>query len=110
MARLLQPSCSLHCNSAYGCPVQPAFAAARLPHDLQANAEKQRLETKQRAARKAAERGDPIEPRWFRKLPNSQPGVTPVFEYKGGYWEARKQGKYDSCRDIFGPDVVQTAP
>lgn len=30
----------------------------------QANAEKQRLEHKQRAARKAADRGDPIRPRW----------------------------------------------
>jgi hypothetical protein len=32
---------------------------------LQANTEKQRLEHKQRAARKAADRGDPIRPRWF---------------------------------------------
>ena len=69
---------------------------------LQANAEKQRLEQKQRAARKAAERGDPIEPRWFRHIPNATQGEQPAYEYSGGYWEARKKGDYDGCRDIFG--------
>ena len=39
----------------------PCFAAP----SAQANTEKQRLEHKQRAARKAADRGDPIRPRWF---------------------------------------------
>ena len=42
------------------------LCTARRP---QANAEKQRLEHKQRAARKAAERGEPIRPRWFEVLP-----------------------------------------
>lgn len=70
---------------------------------LQANVEKQRLEVKQRAARKAAEEGDPIEPRWFQRVENSVPGETPVYTYKGGYWEARKAGNWEGCRDIFGP-------
>lgn len=29
------------------------------------------------------------------------------FKYKGGYWEARQQGHYEGCRDIFGPDIAQ---
>ncbi|KAL3144723.1 hypothetical protein ABBQ38_001846 [Trebouxia sp. C0009 RCD-2024] len=69
----------------------------------QANVEKQRLEVKQRAARKAAEQGDPIEPRWFHRIQDSVPGETPVYTYKGGYWEARKTGNWEGCRDIFGP-------
>ena len=83
----------------------PPSAPARLKCpvlSLQANAEKQRLEQKQRAARKAAERGDPIEPRWFRHIPNATQGEDPTYEYSGGYWEARKKGDYDGCRDIFG--------
>ena len=70
---------------------------------LQANSEKQRLEVKQRAARKAADEGVPLEPRWFDKVPNSVPGETPAFQYAGGYWEARKTGNWEGCRDIFGP-------
>ena len=70
---------------------------------LQANVEKQRLEVKQRAARKAAEQGDPIEPRWFHRVPDAVPGETPVYKYKGGYWEARQAGNWQGCRDIFGP-------
>ena len=38
----------------------------------QANAEKLRLEMKQRAARKAAEQGEPIRPRWFTPVPGTQ--------------------------------------
>lgn len=71
---------------------------------MQANAEKQRLEIKQRKARKEAEMGVPLEPRWFEKVPDAVPGETPAFVYKGGYWESRKQGRWDGCRDIFGPD------
>lgn len=37
-------------------------------HLAQANKQKLRLETKQRAARKAAESGEPIHPRWFSPL------------------------------------------
>lgn len=70
---------------------------------LQANAEKKRLEVKQRAVRKAAEQShDPLEPRWFQELPNSKAGETAMYDYKGGYWEARKLGDWQGCRDIFG--------
>lgn len=69
----------------------------------QANAEKKRLEVKQRAVRKAAEqRKDPLEPVWFERLPNSTAGETAMYRYKGDYWEARKTGDWQRCRDIFG--------
>ena len=69
----------------------------------QANAEKKRLEVKQRAVRKAAEqRRDPLEPVWFERLPNSTAGETAMYRYKGDYWEARKTGDWQRCRDIFG--------
>ncbi len=71
---------------------------------LQANAEKQRLEQKQRAARQAAEEGEALEPRWFEKVQGARPGEQPTFSYKGGYFEARAAGKYDGCRDIFSSD------
>lgn len=45
----------------------------------QANEEKQRLEHKQRAARKAAERGDPIRPRWFEHVPGAKAGEEPSY-------------------------------
>ncbi|XP_010919505.1 oxysterol-binding protein-related protein 2A isoform X1 [Elaeis guineensis] len=60
-----------------------------------ANAEKQRLERRQRMSRKLQENG--WKPRWFRK--DSENGS---FCYVGGYWEARKQKKWDDCPDIFG--------
>ena len=75
----------------------------------EANAEKQRLEHKQRAARKAAEAGEPLEPRWFEVLPTAEVPVRLrdpnelAFKYKGGYWEAREARRWDGCRDIFGP-------
>lgn len=69
----------------------------------QANAEKKRLEVKQRAVRKTAEQNnDPLEARWFQKVPGSVAGETAMYTYKGGYWEARKTGNWDGCRDIFG--------
>ena len=71
---------------------------------MQANAEKQRLEVKQRKARKEAEQGAPIEARWFNRVPNAVPGEQAAFVYKGGYWEARKQGRWEGCRDIFSND------
>lgn len=44
-----------------------------LAHDgVQANSEKLRLEKKQRAARAAADRGDPIKPRWFEQVSADQ--------------------------------------
>ncbi|XP_039003256.1 oxysterol-binding protein-related protein 1C-like isoform X2 [Hibiscus syriacus] len=60
-----------------------------------ANSEKLRLEQRQRQAQKMQERG--WKPRWFAKDKNSEP-----YRYIGGYWEARDEGKWDSCPDIFG--------
>lgn len=59
-----------------------------------ANVEKLRLETRQRMSRKLQEHG--WKPRWFQRN-----GEGP-FHYIGGYWEAREQGKWDGCPDIFG--------
>ncbi|CAL9029476.1 unnamed protein product [Prunus brigantina] len=60
-----------------------------------ANAEKQRLEKRQRMSRKLQENG--WKPRWFQRE-----GEDGTFRYVGGYWETRKQGKWDECPDIFG--------
>ncbi|KAL1815662.1 hypothetical protein ACET3Z_018236 [Daucus carota] len=60
-----------------------------------ANAEKLRLEQRQRQARKMQERG--WKPQWFAKCEGSE-----SYQYIGGYWEARENGNWDSCPDIFG--------
>lgn len=60
-----------------------------------ANAEKQRLERRQRMSRKLQENG--WKPKWFQKEGDNGP-----FRYVGGYWEAREQGKWDGCPNIFG--------
>uniref|UniRef100_A0A1D1XJ99 Oxysterol-binding protein-related protein 1C n=1 Tax=Anthurium amnicola TaxID=1678845 RepID=A0A1D1XJ99_9ARAE len=60
-----------------------------------ANAEKLRLEQRQRQARKMQERG--WKPRWFAKDKGSD-----TYRYIGGYWEARGKVNWDSCPDIFG--------
>ncbi|XP_068306045.1 oxysterol-binding protein-related protein 2A-like isoform X2 [Pyrus communis] len=60
-----------------------------------ANAEKQRLEKRQRMSRKLQENG--WKPRWFEREGEDEP-----FRYVGGYWETRKQGKWEECPDIFG--------
>ncbi|WOL01133.1 oxysterol-binding protein-related protein 1C isoform X1 [Canna indica] len=60
-----------------------------------ANAEKLRLEQRQRQARKMQESG--WKPRWFMKDKGSD-----TYKYIGGYWEAREQRKWDGCPDIFG--------
>ncbi|XP_062209526.1 oxysterol-binding protein-related protein 1B-like isoform X2 [Phragmites australis] len=60
-----------------------------------ANAEKLRLETRQRMARKMQENG--WKPRWFQR--DTEDGT---FRYTGGYWEAREQGTWADCHDIFG--------
>jgi oxysterol-binding protein 1 len=78
----------------------------------EANSEKQRLEHKQRAARRAAELGEPLRPRWFDVLPAASAGKERnpnelAFAYKGGYWEARDKGDWVGCRDIFGPMNVE---
>lgn len=46
-------------------------------------------------ARKMQESG--WKPRWFVKDKGSD-----TYRYIGGYWEAREQGNWDSCPDIFG--------
>ncbi len=43
----------------------------------------------------------PIKPRWFKKN-NVEMGEGLAFEYAGGYWESRKAGNFEGCRDIFG--------
>ncbi|KAK7385231.1 hypothetical protein VNO78_30945 [Psophocarpus tetragonolobus] len=60
-----------------------------------ANSEKLRLEQRQRQARKMQESG--WEPRWFAK-----DKASGAYRYLGGYWEARQQGNWNSCPDIFG--------
>ncbi|KAE9603907.1 hypothetical protein Lal_00001810 [Lupinus albus] len=60
-----------------------------------ANSEKLRLEQRQRQARKMQERG--WQPQWF-----SKDKVSGTHRYIGEYWEAREEGNWDSCPDIFG--------
>ncbi|XP_059287656.1 oxysterol-binding protein-related protein 1C-like isoform X1 [Lycium ferocissimum] len=60
-----------------------------------ADSEKLRLEQRQREASKMQERG--WQPRWFAK-----PKGSDTYQYKGGYWEARQTGKWESCPHIFG--------
>ncbi|XP_062074072.1 oxysterol-binding protein-related protein 2A [Humulus lupulus] len=60
-----------------------------------ANAEKQRLEKRQRMSTKLQESG--WKPRWFEREGEDGP-----FRYMGGYWEARERGKWDECPNIFG--------
>ncbi|XP_033515001.1 oxysterol-binding protein-related protein 1B-like isoform X3 [Nicotiana tomentosiformis] len=60
-----------------------------------ANSEKLRLEQRQRQASKMQERG--WTPRWFTK-----PKGRDTYQYKGGYWDVRETGKWESCPHIFG--------
>ncbi|KAG8097905.1 hypothetical protein GUJ93_ZPchr0013g36803 [Zizania palustris] len=60
-----------------------------------ANAEKLRLEQRQRQARKMQESG--WKPRWFEK-----DKATDTYRYLGGYWESRENGSWEGCPDIFG--------
>ncbi|KAI8031799.1 Oxysterol-binding protein-related protein 1C [Camellia lanceoleosa] len=66
-----------------------------------ANSEKLRLEQRQRQSRKMQERG--WKPRWFAKQAGSD-----TYCYVGGYWEARQEGKWESCPDIFGQVLNDT--
>ncbi|KAI9114426.1 hypothetical protein K1719_014654 [Acacia pycnantha] len=59
-----------------------------------ANAEKLRLEQKQRQALTMQNKG--WQPRWFKKAKGSN-----TYRYVGGYWEAREQGNWESCSRIF---------
>ena len=76
---------------------------------LQANKEKQRLEQKQRRARKEAEEGVPIHSRWFAPVEGATRGDALSYAFTGEYWQQREAGKYTGCRDIFGPDDPSTA-
>ncbi|KAL9245526.1 hypothetical protein vseg_019169 [Gypsophila vaccaria] len=60
-----------------------------------ANAEKLRLEQRQRQARKMQEKG--WKPQWFAKDKR-----TDSYRFIGGYWEAREQNNWDACPNIFG--------
>ncbi|XP_034043602.1 oxysterol-binding protein 1-like isoform X2 [Thalassophryne amazonica] len=80
----------------------------------EANVEKQRLEEKQRSARREREReavkaaGSPDEgvhhdnyqALWFEKVDDPVSGET-MHVYKGGYWEAKERGSWHMCPDIF---------
>ncbi|GAB4855328.1 Oxysterol-binding protein- protein 1C [Ancistrocladus abbreviatus] len=59
-----------------------------------ANSEKLRLEQKQRQASKMQQMG--WKPMWFEK-----DKASGTYLYVGGYWEAREQGKWESCPNIF---------
>ncbi|KAJ0605259.1 putative oxysterol-binding protein [Helianthus annuus] len=60
-----------------------------------ANAEKLRLETRQRMSRKLQENG--WKPRWFEK-----DGENGTYKYVGGYWEKRDAQDWEDCPNIFG--------
>lgn len=72
----------------------------------EANTEKLRLEQKQRAARKAADRGDPIKPLWFDVRPevrNSQ-GVLSTVMREPGHSGLTFNG--DAPQDKMGVEVL----
>jgi hypothetical protein len=86
------------------CRLRPDLAALEAGRHDDANAAKQRLETKQRAARAAAERGDPLRPRWFEPVPGAVQGRDPAYRFTGEYWACRGRGEWPGCRNIFGDD------
>ncbi|KAK8967438.1 Oxysterol-binding protein-related protein 1C [Platanthera guangdongensis] len=68
-----------------------------------ANAEKLRLEQRQRQARTMQESG--WKPRWFSKDEGRD-----TYRYVGGYWEAREKGQWDDCPNIFGQVPADPLP
>uniref|UniRef100_A0A8C7ZVY8 Oxysterol-binding protein n=1 Tax=Oryzias sinensis TaxID=183150 RepID=A0A8C7ZVY8_9TELE len=75
----------------------------------EANAEKQRLEEKQRAVRRRreAEASEALDeeyegyqPLWFHQKRDLLTGET-SFVYKGGYWETKESQDWNICPDIF---------
>ncbi|XP_062373819.1 oxysterol-binding protein 1 isoform X3 [Sardina pilchardus] len=80
----------------------------------EANAEKQRLEEKQRTVRREREREaartaspaeegvhqDNYEALWFDHYDDPLTGEQ-THLYKGGYWEAKDEGSWENCPDIF---------
>ncbi|KAK4747331.1 hypothetical protein SAY87_026368 [Trapa incisa] len=95
----------LHCNEPSGTKQEklPPTDSRLGPDQLylvngefeMANAEKLRLEQRQLQARKMQE--SDRKPRWFVKDKGSN-----TFRYTGGYWEAREQGNWESCPNLFG--------
>ena len=69
---------------------------------MKVNAKKTRLEEKQREVCKAAEQeNDPLQPRWFKRVPGGAGAQTAMYKFTGGYWQASKSGDWSGCRDIF---------
>ncbi|KAG9335971.1 hypothetical protein JZ751_003370 [Albula glossodonta] len=80
----------------------------------EANAEKQRLEEKQRSVRREREREaartansteegthqDNYKAMWFERGEDPNTGEA-MHIYRGGYWEAKEQGSWEACPDIF---------
>jgi hypothetical protein len=97
-----QPSQANWCCTTCRAATHPTPHQPHQPTNLQAEAEKQRLEQKQRAVRQAAASGEaaPFRPRWFKRTPGEhQHGEALVFSYGGGYWEAREQGTLAASGD-----------
>jgi hypothetical protein len=68
--------------------------------------EKQRAVRREReeAAAEAAQEGRHFEgyqPVWFKREPDEQNGGKYIFNYRGGYWEAKEKGQWDMCPDIY---------
>uniref|UniRef100_A0A6Q2YJ64 Oxysterol-binding protein n=1 Tax=Esox lucius TaxID=8010 RepID=A0A6Q2YJ64_ESOLU len=82
----------------------------------EANAEKQRLEEKQRGVRREREREavsqraaseseegtyqDNYTAQWFERCEDPVTGES-THIYKGGYWEAKERGSWESCPEIY---------
>uniref|UniRef100_A0A7N9AZP6 Oxysterol-binding protein n=1 Tax=Mastacembelus armatus TaxID=205130 RepID=A0A7N9AZP6_9TELE len=72
----------------------------------EANAEKQRLEEKQRSARREREKEaasaphDNYQALWFERREDPITGEQ-VHIYRGGYWEAKDRGSWEGCPNIF---------
>ena len=63
--------------------------------------EKNRVEEKQRAARRAREaKGEEFKPKWFEKKLDKVTGEE-YWETSGQYWKARETGEWSACDDIF---------
>ncbi|EGV62398.1 hypothetical protein CANTEDRAFT_126281 [Yamadazyma tenuis ATCC 10573] len=66
-----------------------------------ASSEKHRVEEKQRAARKERElKRENYKPLWFVKRKHPVTGDA-FWEFKGNYWQSRKEHKMENCPDIF---------
>lgn len=72
---------------------------------MQANSEKERLESKQRLERQRRENSGepPTQARWFEPVAARTEGELPRWRYKGGYWEARQAGHWSGIPDLYGP-------